>query len=337
MAVAIKDGSWPVSRLYWAGHQVREYGGYLGYATLVKSLAKCVEHAGDSPLALRVQDPDNWAPVAGKRNLAYTMWESRDFPLAYIPNLRQAEALLVPSTFCQEVFRGVADCAVYRIPPAVDTDVFTYVKRRLPKPGERFRWLWLNAPDVRKGYVQICKMWERKEFAANRDMELYLKTTAASGNKVQYVGQNVIFDSRVLSLDELVRLYHSAHGFLYLSAGEGFGYTLAEAMSTGLPCVGIEHSGVTDFFSRGTGFVSPHTIHRVGRSVDEGGKMSNASDGLYEVAMPDMRGFAAQMSRVVEDYKGAVEIARRGARLIRERFTMQGMAAALHEVVLEHQ
>jgi glycosyltransferase involved in cell wall biosynthesis len=333
MTAAVEQASWPVSRLFWEGQHTREWGSYFGYSNLVKTLTHCVRHDPSSDLAFRVQDPQNWQPVTGKRNLVLTMWESYDAPLYAIEKYRQAEAIIVPSSFCKKTFDRFADCAVYQIPLAVDSATFTYEKRRLPK-DRPFRWLWLNAPDVRKGYEALAKLWQ-KHFQNRPDFELYMKTTAASGGKVVRVG-NVIFDSRVLPKPELVGLYHSAHAFLYPSIGEGFGYTLAEAMSTGLPCVALEYSGVTDFFNPGTGFVAEHTIHRVGLP-NNGDKMSNASDGLYEICMPKMASFYEQMGRIYSRYSKAVEIGRRGSRLIEERFNMRTMATGLHDVVAKHQ
>lgn len=315
-------------RLRFEPPQTREYGGFFGYSNLVKAVESMIENDPSSPIGLRINSPQAYRAIKGvKVNLALTMWESRDFPKSHVANVRQADALIVPTTFCKGIFEKICDVPVYVVPIGVSDD-FTYERRR--KPTDRpFRWLWVNAPDMRKGFHLLGRIWE-KNFYQFQDMELYFKTTGNTDAKVERIG-NVIFDSRVLPKRELVELYHSAHGYVYPTMGEGFGLTIAEAMATGLPCVGTGFSGHMDFLNHGTGFPTAYKMQRI--SVTRDDYLSDAEDGKFEVAMPDPTSVANNMIAVMKKYPRATEKAWRGARLIREKFSMWAMYSALKKVV----
>jgi glycosyltransferase involved in cell wall biosynthesis len=121
--------------------------------------------------------------------------------------------------------------------------------------GEKFRFLWIGAPNPRKGYPLITEVSKMIEQMPNAEM--YIKTTCQKMNrdesirnlwkkrriiakapngkqtikemikrlranesiadKLQVFGRykNIYFDTRMLPFDELKALYHSAHCFLF--------------------------------------------------------------------------------------------------------------------------
>jgi len=329
---------WPMSRVRWSQPMTKSYGGFIGYGNLSRDLGKCITPDDSAPCSLTLADPSLSLEDVGGTKLLYTMWESRDFPRAYVENIEFADVLIVPSRFCHDTFKKhFPKKPIHLLSPAVDSETYTYRRRKKPRvnKGEKFRWLWVNAPDVRKGYHMLAQVWE-KTFMKAPWCELYLKTTNNTEDKFERRA-NAIFDSRFLPKDELVDLYHSAHGFIYPTWGEGFGYTLAEAMATGLPSVATNWSGQTDFMNPAVGYPVDYDFWRVTRElhVSAGGGESHslAEDMKYEISICKVRDMIRQMATVMDKYSPAVEKAQRGARLIRRDYTLEKMAAGLHEIV----
>ena len=338
---ALKHNEWPEIRLRWQQPNTLNHCGFIGYGNLSRDLTSVITADADARCSLHLLDPSKHLPESGaSTRLLLTMWESKDFPREYIDNVDRADVLIVPSKFCADIFRQfLPDKPIHILPLAVDIDSYSYVRRKPPRVdcGQKFRWLWVNAPDVRKGYHLLAQVWE-KGFMDDPSCELYLKTTNNTEDRLERRG-NVIFDSRFIAKDDLVGLYHSAHGYVYPSWGEGFGYTLAEAMATGLPSVATNYSGHTDFFNGANGYPVKWTPWRVTRNLAEQPDtkcVSMADDGNFEVAICNARHLVTQMFSVMERYGRGLDRGKRAAKKIRRDYTLPAMARSLASIVKEY-
>jgi glycosyltransferase involved in cell wall biosynthesis len=138
--------------------------------------------------------------------------------------------------------------------------------------------------------------------------------------------KNIILDTRDLPLAALRDLYHSAHLFVLPSLGEGFGLTLCEAMSTGLPCIAPAATGMRDFFDLEVGYPcrwkwQPHTL--------------TSYNLRTHVVWPDMEHIVKLIAKVYSDYEEALKRGRRAAARIRERFTWDISGKRLAQTVQE--
>lgn len=216
-------------------------------------------------------------------SVLYTMWENTEIDPDHLEKLKLADRVIVPSTWCKEIFEKHHKAQTSVVPLAIDP-IFTRRKRKLKG---RFRWLFVGASNYRKGIDVIDDVWAH--LLNNPSMELYMKTTGGSGvdQGIFQTDNNVIVDTRRVEPSQLVDIYHSADGFLFPTAGEGFGLTLAEAMSTGLPCICTKYSGHLDFTDESSVFYV---------ELDRGGKRpaANAVD------------LAKQMKRVMNNYRRAL-------------------------------
>jgi len=142
----------------------------------------------------------------------------------------------------------------------------------------RFRFLWLGAPNARKGWGVVMEAWKGLARIASMPgarlppVELYVKTSVTGRRaEIPVRGAPVIFDSRRLSRAELAGLYQSAHAFLFPSFGEGFGLTMAEAMASGLPVLFTPWSAMRDLADESCGYPLRYELIR----HDLAGKESN--------------------------------------------------------------
>lgn len=326
---AVSAGSLP--RVRYTRPLTQEGGNAYGYTLLVKRLEEAISHDENSKFALTCTTPDRYEPVAGCFNAVLTMWESSTMEKTSMMKLSGADLVIAPS-------RWVADRAREALPDrvavevaslGVDSNVWKFKTRRWPDPeGRPFRWLWNAAPNPRKGWPLVARVWGEL-FSAVQHTEVYVKTSVPGEGKLVREG-NMIFDSRRLPLDELVALYESSHGFLYPSMGEGFGLTVAEAMASGLPCVSTAVTGHGDFVNASNAFIIDTASASVNPKL---GRESVADDGTYELQIPMASSCAIQMGRVMSDYASARVKAKRAATLIHSRYTWPLFRKRMAEIV----
>jgi len=279
-------------------------GNSFGYSrwtdTLRSALDELGAHTDDGGAAdalVHITPPHLFSPRAGIFNVLFSTFEAEILPDEYRRAYHSADLVVVPSRHNLRVF-AAAGVFAERCPLGIDSNCFRFVERRPPGRGERFRYLWVGAPNPRKGWPILDRAW-KLEFERDSQVELYVKTTCADGS-LQRAG-NVIADGRCLTDQQLAALYASAHCFVFPSYGEGFGLTLAEAMATGLPAIFTSYGGVCDFASRDNAYPLKKRMIAVeyfGRNL---------------MAATEPAALAAEMRRVQRNYPHALAKGRRAA------------------------
>lgn len=265
-------------------------------------------------------------PIPEKRNWLFTMSEGTTLPEHCITNLQKADYLLTPSLWAKDILGKYFDAEhIFVIHHGVEKD-FSYIKRSFPV-GKPFRFLWVGAPNERKGWGEVASVWEL--FKRSSGLELYLKTTGLK-NEYEHRG-NVILDSRDLSKGELVKLYHSAHCFIFPTRAEGFGLVLAEAMATGLPCISTDYSGVTDFFDDTVGYPIKYQMGDIKATYVDG------TVDMTQAAFPDINQLAEKMVYVYKNYNKAREKGKRASEWIHKNFTWERSAQSLVDTIGQRQ
>lgn len=306
------------------------YGYYVHSNTLLKYTEKVADVCDEAPDSVLIISPEFYREkIPGKRNWLFTMFEGTTLPEPYVESLNKADYFLAPSNWVKGLFEKYypSDC-IFVVNHGVERD-FRYVDREYPT-RRPFRYLWVGAPNPRKGFEEVMMAWAQAGFARDPSVELYLKTTRIG--TLERKG-NVILDGRNLSREELVKLYHSSHCFLFPTRGEGFGLTLAEAMRTGLPCISPSYSGVTDFFDEEVGFPIAHKMG-IGKCSFVG-----APKEEYEtmIAFPDLEELAMRMILVRKHFDLALIVGKRAAMRIKEKFTWERSADTLISIIKEKQ
>lgn len=322
-------------RIKWVGKvgdADRALGNFVGYAVsnaeLVKALEPHVIFDDDADVVVTYGTPmDHAHPGGSKTSVLFTMYESPFMPYEALIGLATADVIITPSRFCADLFREHTTAPIYTCPLGVDVDAFRFTPRSW-RPGQPFRWLYVGAPNPRK----FTRLEQLHEVLLSRwpGVHLYIKTTGAdmgalpdilANGQVKevepglLVGPGAVFDNRRLSREALVKLYHSAHGFLFLHAGEGWGLTACEALSTGLPLVLTDYSGSQEFADRSNSFPV-----KLSGDVDQGYKWPDLEDSMRAVG------------EVMLDYPQALKIAKQGSRDMR-RFTWGAAARKLASIL----
>jgi len=320
-------------KIYWATdygeHAIGNAYGYRVHNNTLREYVRMIaDLREDAPNALLITAPEFYKRIEGKVNFLFTMFEGTTLPDIYVKAIKQADYLIAPSTWVKERFDQYFAPAIksFVVNHGVE-GVFSYKKRHYPT-DRPFRYLWMGAPNPRKGWEEIVVVWDRVGFKHNPTVELYLKTTRVEG--LQRKG-NVILDGRNLTKRQLAALYHKAHCFVFPTRGEGFGLTLAEAMRTGLPCIATDYSGVRDFFDSTVGYP-------IGYKMGEG-EMTFIGTKLKartQIAFPDIVQLVEAMAEVRKNYDEALKRGKRASARIRTRFTWPLAAKRLVDVIKEY-
>lgn len=296
------------------------YGYYTHERRMFEHTSQIASIDDDAPVAVHIQTADKFKRIDGKKNYLFSMFEAEQLPATYVKGINEADHLIVPCKHNKRLFEKYTDKPVDVCHEGVDTSVYTFKEREFPK-RKPFRFLWIGAPNPRKGWEELTTAWKFGGFDKAKEVELYVKTTVGD---IYEKKENVIFDSRNYTTRELVDLYHSAHCFLFPTRGEGWGLTLSEAMSTGIPCIATRYSGTADFFDSYVGYEISY-------------KMFNFNLQAYQLradmATPSVDDLIQKMAYVYHNYNEARRKGRLASRRIHHYFTWPKAAQRLVEII----
>ncbi|HEX8016900.1 MAG TPA: glycosyltransferase, partial [Flavobacterium sp.] len=163
-------------------------------------------------------------------------------------------------------------------------------------------------------------------FSANPNVVLILKTVNLEKNKRLHQKfieqtkdhQSIILINEDYTKKELIQLIDSCHSYVSLHRAEGFGLTLAEAMSRNKIVIGTGYSGNLEFMNNQNSFL----IHYQLMTQD---KDSDFIKQGYEYAEPDIENSKKVLKFVYDNYTDIEHIKLNGKQTIENSFSKKNI------------
>lgn len=193
--------------------------------------------------------PNTLQLVKSKVRIAYTMFETDQYPQFWEPYLKSADHVLVPTQFCADVMEANFGIVPEVVPLGYSPDCFSLIERQ---KREVFTFLHFDAFKWRKGWDIVFRAFN-EEFGeqldeGESDVRLVFKTTLGHTPPLYEYPKIKIIKGRIPQ-SEFYDMMATADCFVFPTRGEGFGLTPLEAMATGMRTIVPNHSGITHYFN----------------------------------------------------------------------------------------
>ena len=179
--------------------------------------------------------------------LAITMAESDRLGSEWVKACNGMNRIIVPNKFFKQVFQdsGVS-VPINIIPYGVDTERYGFVIR---KTKEVYTFGSCGYLNDRKGALELIQAFT-SEFGPDEPVRLRLHSTSGYFGYYKHLSDpRIEVTTDLWHPDELVKFYHDLDCFVFPSRAEGVGMPPREAMSTGLPVILMNYSGLADVAS----------------------------------------------------------------------------------------
>jgi glycosyltransferase involved in cell wall biosynthesis len=255
------------------------------------------------------------ATLPGRGLVGRWAWELDRAPAGWSALSAGLCEIWTASRFVRDAVRGSVDVPVRMIPMAIELSAPPLLDReRWGVPAERALFVFMfdhQSTIARKNPIGVVRAFARA-FPDGTEATLLIKTInagSAPDPHAQLVDAAAehpsirIVDASVSSA-ERSSLLAGCDCYVSLHRSEGFGMTIAEAMSHGRPVIATDFGGSAEYLRRRTGYPVKWAPARVGPGVP-----IYPEDGIW--ADPDIDDAAALMRMVVSAPRAA---ARRGTR-----------------------
>jgi glycosyltransferase involved in cell wall biosynthesis len=255
--------------------------------------------------------------LRGKYNIGFWMWELPEFPPAFHGAFAYLDEVWVGSNYCLEAVSRVSPLPVVKVPLALPAEGCTTmnvsrVHFGLPEESLIFLFIFdVHSVVERKNPIGLIRAF-RRAFKGREDVRLVLKLTHGS-RRIRQAFQDEAQDHRIIVLDrvlertELNSLIQLSDCYVSLHRSEGFGVTIAEAMSLGKPAIATAYSANIDFMSPSNSFLVRYDLVRLERDYPPYTRGNVWAD-------PDLDHAAELMRTVYENPDLAREVGQRAAR-----------------------
>lgn len=252
----------------------------------------------------------------GKYNIGVWWWETGAFPDRYAGSFDLVDEVWVGSRFIADALSVVAPVPVVHVPMSLEFRAAEPLPKGTLGLPDAYTFLFsydYNSVLARKNPLGLIEAYE-SAFAEGDGAALVLKSINGDRNPVDHrqVQEAAAGRSDIVLLDQYLdpqdkdRLMASCDCYVSLHRSEGFGLTMAEAMSLGKPVIATGYSGNTDFMAADNSFLVDYELVPVGAGADP-----YPPEDVW--AEPDLEQAAQLMRRVREHPEEATERAARGA------------------------
>jgi glycosyltransferase involved in cell wall biosynthesis len=268
---------------------------------------------------------------ANHYNIGYWAWELSQFPKKWLKAFENLDEIWVLSTFMEKTLAPISSIPVVTVPVSIEMKEIknpSFDRKFFGIPENVFVFLFMFDFDsvyARKNPESIIKAFD-KDFSENKNAVLVIKHMHAQRypKELQTLialskASNVILIDETLSKEQVYALLYHADCYISLHRCEGFGLTMAEAMSMGKPVIATGYSGNTDF-------MKPNNSYLVNYQLVEIEKDYGPYKKGWQWAEPDLEHAASLMRYVYEHQEEAKAKGKIAQAYMREHFSADAVA-----------
>jgi glycosyltransferase involved in cell wall biosynthesis len=309
--------------LSWFTPSVGDMAGYgVGAVGLIQGLMHENIYVGFNHPKTKVHvsfvQPEWYLGSSNQYRIGYTPWESTEIPESWVYYMQEQDEIWTTSNFCVDVFKKYeVNDTIHMIPHGIDPEIWAVVDRTL---ANEFVFLHMGSPSERKGAQKVVDAF-LDLFDGRNDIKLIMKSTGATEarwRRENFYGGNIKNHPQVtvieadLPVNDLVKIYHSAHCLVYPTNGEGFGFIPFQGIATGLPTITTNLTATADFAELSMPLKASWT-DGIGLHL-----------GLW--AEPDLDDLRFQMQSAVDNWEDHKKKAMHSARIIHSTQTWSHIA-----------
>jgi glycosyltransferase involved in cell wall biosynthesis len=211
----------------------------------------------------------------GRRNVAHLAWEQKEANPWWKVVYDRYDEIWTISEFASTPFRKMFPERTRVVPNVLDFEHFPDCEElnRTRLTGELIKFLFVfdAASSIeRKNPEAVIDAFTRAFKGTKQAKRVHLTLKVGGMHRPEYVTQierltrkaceadlAIHFDSRQLLRGAMLRLIAEADCYVSLHRSEGFGYTMAEAMSYGVPVIASGYSGNLEYMTPTNSFLVP--------------------------------------------------------------------------------
>jgi glycosyltransferase involved in cell wall biosynthesis len=259
-------------------------------------------------------------------------WEVEDFPKRFTPAIDLVDEIWAISSFVADSIRPLTDKPIFVVPaPIISpeiTESLDYESHGL-KAHEPFNLFMFDYFSVfnRKNPLDLIEA-HKLAFPDGNGPKLVIKTVNASRHqtlheRLLYAGSDrvdILIIDKYLSRAQLHALLNECQTYISLHRSEGYGLTLAEAMSLGKPVIATAYSGNLDFMKPDNSVLIPYELKNIGPD-----SYPYSPDSVW--AQPDIELAAEAIRDLYNDPDLRIKIGSSAKLYVKSEFTLKKSAA----------
>lgn len=215
-----------------------------------------------------------------KKSILLAMWETDGLDRKWVAEMNKAHAIITPSTWGKEMFEchGV-NVPIHVVHLGYDPLSFHQEPHDRDQPFTFGVAASLGEGGIRKNVHYTIECFH-KAFQGEENIRLKLKLGAKDNIAVN--DPRIEITSGILSEPELADWYRSLDCYVHLSAAEGWGLHVIEAMACGIPVISTTYSSMKDYISEDVGLIVDYKEIDVGNLIYQGKQCKPVQKSVIE-------------------------------------------------------
>jgi glycosyltransferase involved in cell wall biosynthesis len=271
--------------------------------------------------------------LKGFHNIGFWVHEMQTIPSHWARQMEFFSEIWTPSSICQHAVAQSSNIPVLKFPYPIETKPISDRMLRIALGDKFTHFNFLSVFDIYSDAERKNPLFVVRAFlsahAHNPQVRLIIKTRNLSYDKhlaekladIAKNHSNISVIDGYWSYSDLSSLYADADAYVSLHRAEGFGLTISDAMSRGIPVVVTGYSGNMDFCNCDARLVA-YSLREVGHE-----RPRYRREDVW--AEPDLYDATAAFTELVSDHRSWVNKAARARKRLAEEFSLQRVGSLM--------